>query len=131
MEGVAVADAKNSGAPASKGASTPGDAGFVKDLVSSVEGALVADAKESGASDAKGASTAVDAGYVNSVAGSKDMACSLEASAFTTSEDSSVFVEVVAISVDACSAKDATAANEKLLPKAWLLQSMMLNTPVL
>ena len=131
MEGAAVADAKNSGAPASKGASTPGDAGFVKDLASSVEGASVADAKEAGAPDAKGTSTSVDAGYVNSVAGSKYMACSLEASAFTTSEDSGVFVEVVDVSVDACSAKDATDANEKLLPKAWLLQSMMLKMPVL
>ena len=53
MEGYAVADTKESGAPSSKGASTSGDAGSVKGVASSVEGAVVVDAKEAGAPSAK------------------------------------------------------------------------------
>ena len=45
MEGTTVADAKEAGDPASKGAATPVDAGSINGMASYVEGDAVADAK--------------------------------------------------------------------------------------
>ena len=112
MEGAVVADAKEAGAPASKGAYNSVESGYIKGLASSVEGTVVADVKEAGAPDAKGAFTPVDAGSVNNVAADESMDFSLEASAVATADNNAAYVEVVATFVDACSTKYVAAVND-------------------